>query len=599
MMLYLESVSTLRPHLVTYTCLAVMGVFLLRHRELVRWQEMWPLLPLQVAWTNCHSGFVLGPLLVGGFGLEMALRKSCRQERPAWPVLRLWGIAFLLVLASCLVNPSGWARFYPPFYQGGLESIRAYVFEMQPRLGVLGSIFTGVGAVTGAAVLPFILCRRGAFSYCFLALTALFFFESLSVQKSWPIFGILLPLTVVSCGVFGPPEARSRLTGWPSFTGNLLLASLLAAMFWFRMGAGAASPGSLSTAWSDYQLGRRDLPYPAVKWMVEKGIEGRLLHRCEDGGFLQLIGYDRGQTFGDTGFGKYDEKQIHLVAMLGERPGLLPLYVAAYHPSFILCNNYCFGWPVQLRRLAWRLIFFSPYSEVWAAPGVRTDLPAISDAEVEATFARDWSQHGRPHDIAVVGRSIVTLNSLGLQDFARGKLNELPSGLHQLAFYWEAASIMCFEDPPLPAAQRQQFFQEATALREDDLTAGFRAQVLDQNGDQDDARKILEAVPRPQFTPHAADLLLKIDNEQKRPEALALAQQRSLFELRDGRHWEYLAQAEERAGHTKQATRAWKQAVFYFPDDAQLMAGAKVFVTAHPDAALEKAVSASTNVRDN
>ena len=76
---------------------------------------------------------------------------------------------------------------------------------------------------------------------------------------------------------------------------------------------------------------------------------------------MQLVGYDRGQTFGDTGFGKYDEKQIHLVAMLGERPGLLPVYLATYHPSFILChNNYCFRWPVQLRRLAWRLVFFFP-----------------------------------------------------------------------------------------------------------------------------------------------------------------------------------------------------------------------------------------------
>ena len=172
MMIYFESASTLRPHLVTYTCLALTGVFLLRHRNLSRWQEVWPLVPLQIIWTNCHSGFVLGPLLVGGFGGEVVLRAFLARSRPVWPVLRVWAIAFFLVLAACLINPSGLARFYPPFYQGGLESIRAYVAEMQPRPGVLGSIYATVGMIAGLAVLFLVLCRRGAVSWCFACLAA-------------------------------------------------------------------------------------------------------------------------------------------------------------------------------------------------------------------------------------------------------------------------------------------------------------------------------------------------------------------------------------------------------------------------------------------
>ncbi len=49
--------------------------------------------------------------------------------------------AFLLMLLACLVNPYGWERFYPPLFQDRLESIRAYVGEMEPLDGGLATIY--------------------------------------------------------------------------------------------------------------------------------------------------------------------------------------------------------------------------------------------------------------------------------------------------------------------------------------------------------------------------------------------------------------------------------------------------------------------------
>jgi hypothetical protein len=171
--------------------------------------------------------------------------------------------------------------------------------------------------------------------------------------------------------------------------------------------------------------------------------------------------------------------------------------------------------------------------------------------------------------------------------------------MHHLPFYWEAASILCFEEPGLSPAHRQQLFQEARQLHEEGVTAEFQALVLDQAGNSEEARQVLLSAPRGDLTAQGADLLLKIEDEQNRPEALALAHQSSLFELRDGRHWEYVAIAEEQAGHLAAAEKAWSQALFYFPDEPKIVAGARAFAAAHPDLGLDRALAASTNVRDN
>ncbi len=62
------------PHMATYLAVTVLGIFLLRHREAANGMTFWPMALLQVAWVNSHSGFILGPAMVGLFGAEMIVR---------------------------------------------------------------------------------------------------------------------------------------------------------------------------------------------------------------------------------------------------------------------------------------------------------------------------------------------------------------------------------------------------------------------------------------------------------------------------------------------------------------------------------------------
>jgi hypothetical protein len=586
----------LRPHLASYLGIAITGAFLLRHREATRWIDFWPLALLQAVWVNCHSGFVIGPAMVGLFGAEMFLRHWIGERKFSLDKIETWLGAFLLTLLACFANPYGIARFDLPFYQDRLESIRAYVGEMEPLTGGLATICETLALIAALLIVLTIVLRRRAVCWSFLALAVVFYFEAMSVKKAWPIFGVFVPLLVLGSAAFAAQvRNQSRTLALSGVLLNFLMATAM------TMGLVGLLYGpsnlSLKTAWQEHDLGRVEVCSTAVEWMKAHGIDGRLYHRCEDAGYLQQEGFDDGLTYADAGFGKYDEAFIHEVGLAEERAALLPIFLKVYQPQFVVCGNLCYRWPFYLRKADWRLVFYSPNSSVWARPDSRPDLPAVSDDEVKAAFDTDLSTYGRPVSTTFFGHNLLALNSLGLEDFAFAKLRGLPDGLHHAPWYWEAARIFCFDVPAMSPAHRNAFLSEAETLHDDGVTAEFRAYGHNADGDVDGALRILENIPPHQLGNYAAELLLKIYLDRKMPEALALARRTDCFDLRSGRHWQYLAQAEDAAGHPDAAAQAWRKAVFYYPDDPELMAGAKVFAAKTGDAQLQEDMTFTSHFR--
>jgi tetratricopeptide (TPR) repeat protein len=281
------------------------------------------------------------------------------------------------------------------------------------------------------------------------------------------------------------------------------------------------------------------------------------------------------QTFSDTGFGKFDEAFIHETGLVSERPKLLPRYLAAYQPDFVVCGNWCYQWPYYLKQAGWRLIFYSPNSSVWTRPETRPDLPMVTDDEVEAAFQRDLAANGMPSEIALFGRNMIALNSLGLGDFAYTKMNSNIGKSQFEPWYWEAARLVCFSEPPT-SPHKVDFMKTA----EDKYTPGecdFYALGLYEKGDWEQALSCLPTDPS-KLTNTSAELMLRIDLDQNFPNAIAqylpnplpLARRTDCWDLRNGKHWQYLAEAEERWGSLDAARAAWKKAVFYYPDDVEL-----------------------------
>src|SRR5260221_2370796 len=238
LLLYLQINSLLRPHLATYLGIVILATFLLRHRETTTWKVSWPMALLQVAWTNSHSGFVIGPAMAALFGAEMIVRHAIRDRAIPWPTLKTWLGAFLLILLACFVNPYGAGRFYPAFIQDHLESIRAYVGEMEPLGGTAEMLCEGLTLFAAFIVAGAVLRGRGAISYSFLLLAILFHSEAESIQKAWPVFGLFVPLLILSSGAFASDSGPARKTGMlaPYLILNFLITSILAMAVLMRLG---------------------------------------------------------------------------------------------------------------------------------------------------------------------------------------------------------------------------------------------------------------------------------------------------------------------------------------------------------------------------
>jgi hypothetical protein len=587
MLLFFQVAFPLRPHVATYLGVVVTGLFLLTHRNAKNWTSFWPLALLQIAWTNCHSGFVLGPAMVGLFGVEATIRHLLRDKMVPWLELRTWLGATALIFLACFINPDGAARFYPPFFQDRLESIRAYVGEMEPLVGGLATIY-GELTLIAVVVVAVAVIRHRAISFSFLALAILLYVQAQSVNKAWPVFGLFIPLLVLSSAALATNSHKAE--SW-SGAFALFVATVAAAMAVI----GRFNPtwdSSLQHQWREYDHGRTEIATEAVAWMKAHNIKGRLFHRCEEGGWLQMSGYAHGETFSDTGFGKYDEAFIHEVGLVNERPALLPKFLAKYQPDFVVCGNFCFQWPYYLRAGSYHLIFYSPNSSVWAQNDIRPDLPSVTDQQIMDAFDHDLAVNGLPN-ASLLGRNIIALHSMGLEDFAYAKLTGLPPEYQNQPWFWEAARFLCFTDPPGSPEHRSALLHLSAAPVITPAMEEFQAYADNAAGDVEAARRIVHAIPTDQFSNTSAELLLKIRLDRNLPEALDLARRTDCFDLRNGRHWQYLAEAEERWGSLDAALIAWRKAVFYYPDDEALMQAAREFATKHKDAELKQAISDS------
>ena len=574
MLIYFGIVFPLRPHLVSFIGIAAFGSFLLRHREAAVWTRFWPLALVQIFWTNCHSGFVLGPLMVAGFGLEMIGRRWLRSRVFPWTAVRIWSAATALVFLGCFVNPWGVLRFGAPFYQEHLEAIRAYVGEMQPLNPGASAFFHHLTIFAVALIVYVVVLRRGAVSWSFAFFALVLYVESLQVRKAWPVFAIFLPLLVLSSGAFARTTiTRRRSIAWFSVAGHVaVLVPLVMELMTLFDGR---SDTSLAVKWREWDAGRTELPVTAAAWLKQNRGDGRLLHRCEDGGWLQQN--DILPTWADTGFGKYDEAFIRETGLLGLNPDLLPTFISIYRPDFVLCDDFAFQWPAYLRQVGWRLVFYTPNSSVWIRPGFRPDLPSVPLAQVETSFLDDLNRHGRPRNLLLLGRNLIALHSLGDSAFAVAQLTKLPASLHQEGWYWEAARIICFQYPAAAADLRARLRHEAEAIG----PAGrdFCAYDDRARGDFQGARKLLQSIPVGELSDREALLLLQIETALQKPDALELARRESLYDLYDGEHWRDLATLEDQSGDAHRADRAWRKTLYYAPE---LMPARSEFLAAHP-----------------
>ena len=167
-----------RPHIFSYLMTAVF-LLLLARRRAGRRVPLWTFVPAQVAWTNLHGSFLLGPAIVGlaaiGAAIEGRLWPGEGPPRPGenpprpGEARRLGFLAAALATAS-LLNPYGFRLLLFPFRLSS-TSFMAVIYEWRPPFA---STFAGtylaryyvvwivLGAASTLGVLLFARRRRKA-----------------------------------------------------------------------------------------------------------------------------------------------------------------------------------------------------------------------------------------------------------------------------------------------------------------------------------------------------------------------------------------------------------------------------------------------------
>ncbi|PAW77529.1 MAG: hypothetical protein B9S32_11075 [Verrucomicrobia bacterium Tous-C9LFEB] len=564
---------TVRPELATSLGIVFFLTFLLRHRE-EGWKAFWPLVLGQVLWVNAHSGFILGPALVVGFGIEMTLRAAWSERRFPRGAALHWAKVSALVLGACFFTPYGPVRLWLPFYHQGNELIRAYVTEMQP-LVFNPFDFTVIVMLLQLALIALACLRfRGGLSWSFLILALFFFRATFTSERHLAIFALLAPGVALSAIVFEPRKRERVATAIPvTVTSSIrpflvALVLMLGVLLLLNEELRPTSTLSPVARWKDWNQRQTELPLNAVEWMKQQGLNGRLFHRSEFGGWLQYVGYNQGQTYCDTGFGKYSESMIHEIGLASEQPTSLPVLLRRYRPDITIVANMAYNWPYYLRQEGWRCVFYAPDGSVWLPNGAHPELSEVTCESIAQRFVANHEQNGFPSRAFLYYRQLLTLHSMGrgCNKLAFTQLMQLPTLWQSKFLFWEVARKMVTAPPYLSREPLVALYALAEKPENQPASLLFRATVLAQRGEWKAVISLLGPLPRHTANDIGFTLLSEALMETGRVnDAAPLLRENDLFAIANVRRYELLARVEEQLGHADAAAKARDRAKLFGP----------------------------------
>ncbi|MFQ5669505.1 MAG: tetratricopeptide repeat protein [Acidobacteriota bacterium] len=266
-----------RPHLFTWAAALATVALLSASRRNRLWLGI--LFPLQVAWTNFHGGFILGPLLILAWALGEALRRWTRKP-DAWPGrVALAGLAAAL---ACLINPYGWKLVRLPFELTGSAVFMQAVYEWQSPFFSRYSTTTMFAGFLLLVILWLAgLARAGRrIDPCDLLVCAVAFLLAARMNRNVPLFMLLAAPFVA--GMWAQPrwriQPRLRRAFVPITLLLLLGASILLATAGYPYGRHRWRPRGTGT-------GPR-VPEAACQYVETNKLTGHAFTTYENGAYV-------------------------------------------------------------------------------------------------------------------------------------------------------------------------------------------------------------------------------------------------------------------------------------------------------------------------
>jgi hypothetical protein len=355
---------TVRPQLFSWLLFAVFFHQLhLYHRG--ETNRLWHLPLLLVLWVNLHSGYILGPVLIGLLLLARLANRLFYKEtaRPGHLSLIL-----LLSLIACLVNPHGLATLIYPFTYAGTENASMlYIIEWQsPNFHE----YYWLLLVAGLFLLMVLGIGNGRFDFWTVLLTFGLTWAALRSMRNVPFYAIgLAPLLgerLCLRYAFARSSPRTAQSAAKSAVNWLLLLAIALAV-------AISLPG-----WPQAQVQREPLisdrmPYPVagVDYLKQHYPEARLFNEYAWGGYLIQTLYPQIPVFIDGRADVYGDAFVReYAAVMHLEPQWQDVLDRYQVEVIIIAKDSPLSVALSLSP-QWENVFTGPVEEIFVKEGIQ------------------------------------------------------------------------------------------------------------------------------------------------------------------------------------------------------------------------------------
>ncbi|TWT46121.1 hypothetical protein RAS1_25680 [Phycisphaerae bacterium RAS1] len=372
-----------RPELVTYLMFGLFVWLIARYRRRPG-PLLWILPALQVAWTNAHTTFILGPLIVGLLFAAMLIETAVDRRHPPRRLLAVTGV-LSATAAACLANPYGLSGALFPFQL--LSQIRGTVFKqyISEFRGPLefGGAFTAVlyyeiliaMCLVAAAGALWRTRRLDAF-WSLLCVSQLYL--SILAIRNLPLFSLAaVPFVLAHFGA--APAGRAANPGASPLRSLLTLAVLAACVLesW-EIATDRAAARQGDTNQFGLGIAERRFPSRAYQFLREAGLDGRIFSTMAESSYLL---YHDVPVFSDPRLEVYGESHFGRAMRMQENTDEWRAAAAEFRfeVTFVGIGSSMLN-RLEENRDNWRLVYFDDVVAVHLRNGYRTDLPRIETA---------------------------------------------------------------------------------------------------------------------------------------------------------------------------------------------------------------------------
>lgn len=375
-----------RPELITYLMFGAYVWLIARYRRRPG-RLIWLLPLLQVLWTNAHTTFVLGPVVVGLLLAAMLIEQVVDRRHSAGRLATVGGLV-AGTAAACFVNPYGLEGVRFPFQL--LSQIRGTVFK--EHISEFRSPFDFGSAYTAVVYYEILIAvcalvaagalwrtRRLDPFWTLLCLSQLYL-SSLAI-RNLPLFALAaVPFVLVHLPHAAPADDEGGRTSQGRWLRAVLTAGVLGTCgveSWAIVtDRAAARQGDTN----QFGLGIAEHRFPsrAYRFLRDSQLDGRVFATMAESSFLLFhevpVFFDpRLEVYGEAHFARAMRIQQNTTEWRAAAVEY-GFQIALVEIGSSMLNR------LEEDRENWRLVYFDDAAAIYLRNGYRDDLPRIESA---------------------------------------------------------------------------------------------------------------------------------------------------------------------------------------------------------------------------